>query len=384
MGHDVHEDDVVCDPDGRVTKATLSWLKPGNAQHRDWDNTILGTLHLGDGTLVAEVNSRARADRLAAEIAERLGAGAVLVSRTSADIASMLGERAAARAAGELDELDEDDEAGADPRPPEFDEIEDALFRQHTLAWIDMKVPALGGITPKVAVRTRAGRERVDALLAGFSRGPDASRPAAQQALADVRRALKLDEPEAGDVELCILKVTLTGVRPPVWRRLEVPADLTLAQLHRVLQAAMGWTDSHLHMFMHDGVAYGDSRRDLDLGCLNEKTTRLSDLLWEPKDWMEYEYDFGDGWRHRIVLESSRGVAEWQPPRLLAGKRACPPEDVGGLGGYEDFCEAMAQPAHPEHQALVEWHGRPFDPNAFDLEAASAALAKLRLRPGRR
>jgi hypothetical protein len=376
MGKDIHEDGVVRDRDGRVTSATLSWLKPGNAQHRTWDNTILGTLRLAADTLTAEVNSVARADRIAAEFAERLGAGAALVSRSALDVATALAERAEARAAGKLD-----DEPDAEPRPPEFAEMEDELFRQHAMEWIDTEVPALGGITPRAAVRTLAGRERVEALVAGFARGRDGFRPAVERALADMRRELRLDEPAAGDFETYTLKVTLIGIRPPVWRRLEAPADLTLAQLHRVLQAALGWTGSHLHIFVHDGVAYGDSRRDLDLGCSNEKTTRLRDLLWEAKDSMEYEYDFGDGWRHRIVLESSRAAADWQPPRLLAGKRARPPEDVGGIGGYADFCEAMARPDHPEHQAMFEWYGRPFDPNAFDLDEAGAAVARLRLRP---
>jgi hypothetical protein len=198
-----------------------------------------------------------------------------------------------------------------------------------------------------------------------------------------MRRELGLDASTAGDLELFTLKVTLTGVRPPVWRRLEVPADLTLARLHRVLQAAMGWTDSHLHLFEHEGVRYGDTRRDLDLGCVNEKTTRLSDLLSDAKDSMGYDYDFGDGWRHRIVLESSRLVPAWQPPRVLAGKRACPPEDVGGLGGYMEFREAMSREDHPDHEALLNWYGQPFDPNAFDLQAAGAAVAKLRIKPPR-
>jgi hypothetical protein len=179
------------------------------------------------------------------------------------------------------------------------------------------------------------------------------------------------------------LKVTLLGVRPPVWRRVETPADVTLAQLHRILQIAMGWTDSHLHQFEQDGLLYGESDPEFGLDRVSEARTPLSGVLQRAKDAIDYEYDFGDGWLHRVVLEAVSEADESRAPRVLAGKGACPPEDVGGIGGYANFLEAMADPRHPEHREYREWHGAAFDPTAFDLDAVNAGLARLRLKRAR-
>ena len=171
------------------------------------------------------------------------------------------------------------------------------------------------------------------------------------------------------------LKVSLRHICPPVWRRVEIAADATLFNLHRALQTAMGWSDSHLHQFCHRGVYYGQSDREYGVHRENERRVRIHDVLRRPKDRLVYEYDFGDGWEHEVVLES---LEEARPgmryPRVVAGKRACPPEDVGGLGGYENFLEAIANPEHPEHQEFLEWCGGPFDPEQFDLKAANAGI----------
>ena len=175
------------------------------------------------------------------------------------------------------------------------------------------------------------------------------------------------------------LKVTLRGVRPPIWRRIETPADTPLFELHRTLQAAMGWTDSHLHQFFHRGAYYGAPDREFGMPMVSERRTRLDQLLAVPKDRLVYEYDFGDGWEHEVVLED---VAEARPdvryPRIIAGKRACPPEDVGGYGGYADFLEAIGDPAHEEHSGMLEWVGGAFDPEDFDVIAANDRLPKKR------
>ncbi len=175
------------------------------------------------------------------------------------------------------------------------------------------------------------------------------------------------------------LKVTLRGIRPPVWRRLEVPADASLFDLHRTLQAAMGWTDSHLHQVVHQGIYYGKPDREFGMDMRSERRTRLQDLFVRPKDRLIYEYDFGDSWEHDVVLES---IGEATPalryPRVVGGKRACPPEDVGGYPGYEQFLEAIADPEHEEHASMLEWIGGAFDPEAFDLIDANDRL------PGRR
>ncbi len=165
------------------------------------------------------------------------------------------------------------------------------------------------------------------------------------------------------------LKVTLRGSRPPIWRRIEVRSDITLFQLHDVIQLAMGWTNSHLHQFRRGSTYYGPANPDLDMPQQNEKRVRLNGVLRKPKDRMAYEYDFGDGWEHDVVLErSAAGLPDAPQVRVIGGKGACPPEDVGGIGGYYGFLEAIKDPAHPEHDDMLEWCGGAFDPAAFDFE----------------
>jgi hypothetical protein len=180
------------------------------------------------------------------------------------------------------------------------------------------------------------------------------------------------------------LKITLRGSRPPIWRRVLVPGNVTLLQLHGILQQVMGWTDSHLHQFRVGEEYFGSS--DLDLGeeIRSEQRTRLNQVLSRPKDRMSYEYDFGDGWDHLVVLEkvlpSAPGV---RFPMVVAGARACPPEDVGGIAGYEEFLEAIGDPLHPDHAAMVEWAGGDFDPEAFDVSEADRRFHRAAMRIGR-
>lgn len=175
------------------------------------------------------------------------------------------------------------------------------------------------------------------------------------------------------------LKVTLRGVRPAIWRRIEVPAETSLLDLHRTLQAAMGWTDSHLHQFIHRDTYYGAPDREFGTPTVSERRTRLGDLLKHPKDRLIYEYDFGDSWEHDVLLEA---IADAQPelryPRVIAGKRACPPEDVGGYPGYAEFVDAISDPNHDEHDTMLEWVGRQFDPEHFDVIAANDRVPKRR------
>ena len=175
------------------------------------------------------------------------------------------------------------------------------------------------------------------------------------------------------------LKVTLRDIRPAVWRRIEVPADTPLFDLHRVLQGAMGWTNSHLHQFIHRGTYYGPPDRDFGTPTVSERRTQLHDLFHRPKDRLIYEYDFGDSWEHDVVLEA---IVEPQPsvryPRVIAGQRACPPEDVGGFPGYAEFLEAIKDPHHEEHERMIEWIGGRLDPEEFDLIAANDRVPKRR------
>jgi hypothetical protein len=171
------------------------------------------------------------------------------------------------------------------------------------------------------------------------------------------------------------LKVTLRGIRPPIWRRVLVPSNLTLLQLHDVLQVLMGWTDSHLHQFEAAGNFYGTPDPELEVERKNERKVRLNEVLHHPKDRMAYEYDFGDSWEHELVLEKIVPRApRVRYPVVTGGKRACPPEDVGGVWGYGHFLEAVSDSQHPDHEDMVEWSGEGFDPEAFDVGAANRAF----------
>jgi DNA-binding XRE family transcriptional regulator len=176
------------------------------------------------------------------------------------------------------------------------------------------------------------------------------------------------------------LKVTLEGIRPPIWRRFVVPAGISLAQLHRVLQIVMGWTDSHLHQFERGRVIYGLPDPDFGGQHEDERRTRLDAVLQRKADWMTYEYDFGDSWTHRVVLEAVEEGDAARPAVIVAGKGACPPEDCGGVGGYARVVSAVLAPDHPEHQEVREWLGGEFDPAAFDLAAINRALRRVSLR----
>ena len=173
------------------------------------------------------------------------------------------------------------------------------------------------------------------------------------------------------------LKITLQGIRPPIWRRILTPASFRLSELHQVIQAAMGWHNGHLHAFNIHGCEYGDPSLDPlgDLDLEDERKARLSSLDLGPGSWFAYQYDFGDDWQHRVLVEK---VLPADPavayPVCVTGKRACPPEDCGGAWRYPELLEALRDPENPEHEEMVEWMDASFDPEAFDLEWINASL----------
>jgi Plasmid pRiA4b ORF-3-like protein len=169
--------------------------------------------------------------------------------------------------------------------------------------------------------------------------------------------------------EVYQLKVTLRGSKPPIWRRFQVPADITLARLHDALQDVMGWTNSHLHQFVIAGTYYGVPYGDfMDLEVIDERRVKLNQVVTKVKSKFTYEYDFGDSWEHVVVLEK---VLPPEPgvryPVCLAGARNCPPEDCGGVWGYDDLVQALQKPGTPRQEELLEWIGGEFDPEAFDV-----------------
>jgi hypothetical protein len=217
-------------------------------------------------------------------------------------------------------------------------------------------------------------------FLADRSKSPHLKLPAIDQALGvaestgqgkakAIRRMLKIHQ----------FKITLRGVTPPIWRRIQM-FDAPLDKLHEHIQAAMGWTNSHLHHFFIQDRRCGDPELRGDevepFSGVDSTRTLLSELL--PADRapisFEYHYDFGASWVHDLRFEGSPAP---QPgveyPQCLEGERACPPEDVGGIEGYADYLAALADPSHEQHREMLEWNG-PFNPNAFNPRLATHVM----------
>lgn len=140
----------------------------------------------------------------------------------------------------------------------------------------------------------------------------------------------------------------------------------------------MGWTDSHLHQFVAGGQCYGIPDPEFGFSeALDESQFKLSHLLKDEKDSIIYEYDFGDGWEHKITLEKMLPFdSKVALPLCIKANRACPPEDIGGVWGYQDFLEALNDDTHSEHETYKEWVGNNFDPAAYDIKEVNEALSK--------
>ena len=164
------------------------------------------------------------------------------------------------------------------------------------------------------------------------------------------------------------LEVTLHDTEPPVWRRVLVDGASTLHHVHEVIQAAFGWWNYHLHEVEVGRARYGvpDPEEDWGPPPKDERRIRLDSIAGEGSK-LTYNYDFGDDWRHRILVEKVLAADPTTAlPACIDGRRACPPEDCGGPWGYRELLEILADPTHPEHDERREWIGRPFDPEAFD------------------
>ncbi|MCC5828084.1 MAG: plasmid pRiA4b ORF-3 family protein [Phycisphaeraceae bacterium] len=211
------------------------------------------------------------------------------------------------------------------------------------------------------------------------------------------------------------IRISLRDSKPPIWRRVAVPSDITLGQLHEVIQIAMGWTDSHLHhfklqdkslinrdpeviarltkegrydeiftasrgirVFVASTTPFGDPT---EMDGEDEDAVTLGEVSPKVRSKLIYEYDFGDGWEHiievRKIAPGSTKPDEARP-RCLAGKMACPPEDCGGIYGYYRMLEIAADPEHEEHEDIVEWLGDDFDSEKFDIDEVNEMLAQWR------
>jgi hypothetical protein len=178
------------------------------------------------------------------------------------------------------------------------------------------------------------------------------------------------------------IKMNLKGIDPAIWRRIHTP-DCTLEELHEIIQVTMGWESEHPYRFTIGGADYADLAMASDEEVEDACGTRLSAVLptENRRPRFSYEYDFGDEWIHRLIVEerlpSKEGV---KYPICVGGQRACPPEDCGGPWAYADFVEAVGNPDHRRHDELLEWVGGDFDPERFDQEAVNTELRRMRTR----
>lgn len=184
-------------------------------------------------------------------------------------------------------------------------------------------------------------------------------------------------------------KITLLESKPLIWRKIQVPENFTFWDLHVAIQDAMGWYDCHLHHFrtigvnprdwQYIGIPFDEDDEERLLEGWEENISAWFDL--KKKKAMIYEYDFGDGWQHRVELEK---ILPREPsaqyPICIGGKRSCPPEDCGGIGGYENLLEIIDDPSNEEHKEIMEWLGNGFDPEEFDAQDVDFSSSKARLK----
>ncbi len=205
-----------------------------------------------------------------------------------------------------------------------------------------------------------------------------------KQPAARKRAAAKHAPSAAADssAEICSIRIELLRTKPLIWREIEVPTSVTFAVLHDIVQIAMGWFDCHLWEFTVGGTNYGPSADD-DWGMpprVNATKARLRDVLGPRKTWIDYTYDMGDSWEHRLIVTNiRRGDPGTSYPRYVGGEWAAPPEDCGGITGFYDALDAIADPNHPDHDDMTEWFDG-YDPKVIEEGPIKSALERIATR----
>lgn len=178
-----------------------------------------------------------------------------------------------------------------------------------------------------------------------------------------------------------LLHISLSDISPEIWRTFVVPSSISLDRLHDVIQIVMGWNDCHLHEFIISNKRYTENPEHND-HSIESMLHTLGELLTRPGRSITYLYDFGDGWNHMITLVDNDHPVDIKQPHLFCidGERACPPEDVGGVRGYEEFCNAINNKTHRKHADYIEWLATPScHPKVFDTEKFNKDLVNLDL-----
>lgn len=173
------------------------------------------------------------------------------------------------------------------------------------------------------------------------------------------------------------IQIALEGFKPKIWRRILIPADTLLSDFHIVIQIIMGWHNAHLHQFIVDGKIYMEKMDEDemwdDLDHIDYEGIRLKDVLKSENGLIQYEYDFGDGWMHEILLEKILPFDnEVHLPICLDGSMNCPVEDSGGVNGYAEYLRIRQNPDHEEYESVIEWLGDDFDPEYFNVDEKNA------------
>lgn len=187
------------------------------------------------------------------------------------------------------------------------------------------------------------------------------------------------------NVKILQLKISIDGTKPPVWRRILIEGNATFFELHNAIQNAVGWTDSHLHEFIVAGAKIAPKREEPEnTPDFDSKKTMLSQFLEKEGRTILYVYDFGDDWLHKIKVEKILAKEKGKKyPVCIDGAMNCPPEDCGGVWGYENFKKAISNKKHSEHKEMLDWVGGYFDQKEFDTEETNVRLGHKRKKPGR-
>lgn len=172
------------------------------------------------------------------------------------------------------------------------------------------------------------------------------------------------------------LQIKLMNSEPLIWRRFIVEPDILLVDLHRIIMTVMGWTNSHLHQFSHNNIDYAPKEFELE-NSKDSRITKLDTLLKRVNDSILYEYDFGDGWAHEVILEKIFETLGKNPiPLCIGGERHCPPENCGGVWGYTNLLKIISDPKNEEYEGMLAWLGGKFNPEDFDIKKVNQKLKK--------